>query len=103
MVGRLDLAIARAQRQLSASITKTGQVIVITDSADDLEKTLQAAIEAANQGNRVSVLAVGTSEGAPLKNAKRRAVTQTIRVALYSPKLIFLSSNQLQQQVLANL
>jgi len=68
--GRLDLAIARAQRLLSTSITKTGQVIVITDSTDDLDKTLQAATEAANQGNRVSMLAVGTSEGAPLKNAK---------------------------------
>jgi Ca-activated chloride channel family protein len=68
--GRLDLAIERAQQQLSASITKAGQVIAITDSADDLEKALQAAIEATRQGNQISVLAVGTSQGAPLKNPK---------------------------------
>jgi Ca-activated chloride channel family protein len=65
---RLDLAIDQASVLLSASISKTGQLVIFSDGAADIEKTIISARSAANQGHQISILAPGSLQGAPLKN-----------------------------------
>ncbi len=72
---RIDLAIAAAQGLLEASFAGNGQILVITAGAStDGTAAVQAALIAANQGHRVSVLAVGTWAGAPLLDLEGRLV-----------------------------
>lgn len=65
---RLDLAITRAGNLLDASVSRKGQILVITDRADNVEAATRAALEASSHGHRVNLLAVGTREGGPLRD-----------------------------------
>jgi Ca-activated chloride channel family protein len=70
---RIDLAISAAQGLLGASFTGKGQILVITAGAGiDGTRAVQAALTAANQGHRVSILAIGTAAGAPLLDLEGR-------------------------------
>ena len=72
---RIDLAISLAQDLLDASFAGKGQVLVITAGASvDDSRAVQAALSAANQGHRVSILAIGTAAGAPLLDLEGRQV-----------------------------
>ena len=72
---RIDLAIGLAQDLLEASFAGIGQILIITAGAsDDSASVLEAALAAANQGHRVSVLAIGTAAGAPLLDPEGRLV-----------------------------
>jgi len=53
---RVDLAIARAQDLLLASISGKGQIIVITSGIDRYSQALQAASAARERGHRVSIM-----------------------------------------------
>jgi len=67
---RLDRAIDEAARLLDAGGATSGRIVVLTDRAGD-EPALaeQAASRAAAAGHTVSVLGVGTSDGAPIPAA----------------------------------
>ncbi|MBT8435414.1 MAG: VWA domain-containing protein, partial [Gammaproteobacteria bacterium] len=70
---RIDLAIAAAQDLLEASFAGKGQVLIITAGASiDGTRAVQAAADAAGQGHRVSILAIGTEAGAPLLDQEGR-------------------------------
>ena len=72
---RIDLAISAAQGLLEASFAGKGQILVITAGARiDGTGAVQAALTAANQGHRVSILAIGTAAGAPLLDLEGRQV-----------------------------
>ncbi len=79
---RLDLALNKATRLLAASISKTGQIMVITDGSSHFKLALESATEASRLGNRVSVLVVGNLLGGPMKSAdgglKRNSTGQFI-------------------------
>ena len=66
---RLDLAIASAQELLSASIAKRGQIVVISAGGGDIQLAVQAAAAASELGNRVSLLAIGSEAGGPVRDA----------------------------------
>ena len=62
---RLDRGLAEARKLIEGTDVRVGQVIVITDSTPDAAALAEAkALSAA--GIRISVLAVGTREGAPV-------------------------------------
>ena len=65
---RIDLALAAARGLLEASISGRGQILLVTAGAGNPESAAQAALTAGERGHRVSVLAVGTAEGGPLKD-----------------------------------
>ncbi len=65
---RIDLGIDSAQQLLEASVAGRGHIIVISTGSDDVDRTVDMARRAAGQGHRVSVLAVGTAEGGPLRD-----------------------------------
>lgn len=65
---RLDLAIDRAVELLSAAGVSGGEVTALTDNPADA-RTRAAAARLAEAGHRLSILAVGTAAGAPLKRA----------------------------------
>lgn len=67
---RVDLAITAAQGLLEASVAGKGQMLIIADVADDIDAATRAALEAGDRGHSVTVLAVGTTEGGPLRDAK---------------------------------
>jgi Ca-activated chloride channel family protein len=70
---RIDLAISTAQGLLEASFAGKGQILVITAGASiDGTRAVQAALNAANLGHRVSILAIGTAAGAPLLDLEGR-------------------------------
>ena len=72
---RIDLAISAAQNLLEASFAGKGQIVVITAGAStDGTGAMQAALKAANQGHRISILAIGTAAGAPLLDLEGRQV-----------------------------
>ncbi|MGI9295251.1 MAG: VWA domain-containing protein [Pseudomonadales bacterium] len=72
---RIDLAIGTAQGLLEASFARKGQILVITAGASiDGTRAVQAALKAANQGHRLSILAIGTAAGAPLLDLEGRLV-----------------------------
>lgn len=64
---RLDLAIERAVQLLNQAGVQQGHILYIGDQ-QVIERDLTAATNAAEQGHRLSVLAVGTSAGKPLRN-----------------------------------
>jgi Ca-activated chloride channel family protein len=66
---RPDLGLAKAGELLAAVGARDGEVILVSDDPGD-DRALSAAGTLANQGHRVSVLGVGTSEGAPVPGAK---------------------------------
>jgi len=66
---RLDQAITSAQELLTASIARHGQIVVISAGGGDIELAVQAAGEASQPGNRVSVIAIGSEAGGPIRDS----------------------------------
>ncbi|MGB5598483.1 MAG: VWA domain-containing protein [Thiothrix litoralis] len=66
----LSPAIQRSVELLQQSGMKQGNVLLITDGASDPEAAVSAAEIALSQGYRVSVLSLGTAEGAPVARAQ---------------------------------
>lgn len=66
---RLDLALDKAVQLLTASITKTGQVYIITDGSSHFEQTVKIASEAGFAATYISALVIGSPQGGPMKNA----------------------------------
>ena len=66
---RPDLALALARAMLAESGAAAGEVILVGDSAGD-ERTLAAARALAGAGFPLSVLAVGTAHGGPVRLAE---------------------------------
>lgn len=62
---RADLGLRRAGELLAQAGHRSGEIILIADSADDV-RAVEAAAELAAKGFTVSVLALGTPEGAPI-------------------------------------
>ena len=81
---RTDLAINTSADLLSASITGSGQILLVASDVGDIDSAIEAAANARELGNRVSLLAIGTEAGGPLKNANgeimRDASAQVILV-----------------------
>jgi Ca-activated chloride channel family protein len=65
---RIDLAIDVAAELLAASVAGNGQIFIVTAGDTDSQEAVQAALNAANLGHSVSVLAIGTAAGGPLLN-----------------------------------
>ncbi|GJM07947.1 MAG: hypothetical protein DHS20C11_02230 [Lysobacteraceae bacterium] len=61
---RLDRALAHAADLLEQAMMPNGRLVVVTDSAGDAD--IDQAAELAQRGVSVSVLAVGTEQGAPI-------------------------------------
>ncbi len=74
---RIDFAIDAAQRLLQTSIAGSGQIVIITGGSESIEAAVQAAYRANQQGNQVSVLAIGTTAGGPLINSNGGLVRDT--------------------------
>ena len=66
---RIDLAIVAAEELLLASIAGNGQIFIITAGDTNSQEAVQAALNAADLGHSVSILAIGTAAGGPLLNA----------------------------------
>jgi Ca-activated chloride channel family protein len=64
---RLDLAIVKAVELLKQAGVPQGHILAITDATVN-ERDLLAATEANAQGHRLSVLAIGTAAGSPLRD-----------------------------------
>lgn len=62
----LTPAIQRSVELLKQSGMKQGNILLITDGASDPEEAVTAAEEAAGLGYNVSVLSIGTADGAPV-------------------------------------
>jgi Ca-activated chloride channel homolog len=73
---RADLGLLRAGKLLNQAGADGGQVLLIADGvpASDATATERAAARLKSEGYRVSVLGVGTKEGAPLTNAQGELV-----------------------------
>ena len=67
---RLDQAITSAQELLTASIAKRGHIVVISAGGGDIQLAAQAAAAASELGNRVSLLAIGSEAGGPIRDAE---------------------------------
>ncbi len=65
---RADLGIEAAADLLRASASGRGQILLLTDGIDEPELAVRAALAASDAGQRVSVLAIGTAEGGPLRD-----------------------------------
>ncbi len=65
---RADLGIEAAAGLLRASVAGQGQILLLTDGVDETELAVRAALAASEAGHRVSVLAIGTAEGGPLRD-----------------------------------
>ena len=63
---RTDLALAHAGRLLQQAGVSHGQVILIGDGIEPLQTSLKQARQLRANGHRLSVLAVGTRNGAPI-------------------------------------
>jgi Ca-activated chloride channel family protein len=84
---RPDLGLDRARRLLERAGVVAGDVILVGDSAGD-ERTAAAARALARAGFRVSVLAVGTPEGGPVRRADGSlAKTESGEVVVTRPDL----------------
>lgn len=63
---RLDLALLKADELLNNAGMQHGEVFLITDGAESLDTAEKATSQLRKHGHRVSVLAIGTQEGAPI-------------------------------------
>lgn len=63
---QVNQAIAKSAELLSNTGLRHGEIIIVTDGAATPAAALDAAREARNAGFRVSVLGVGTADGAPI-------------------------------------
>ncbi|MEO8009201.1 MAG: VWA domain-containing protein, partial [Betaproteobacteria bacterium] len=70
--GRADLGLLKAGELLRQAGTSNAQVLLIADGirADDLAPSERAAARLRQEGYRVSILGVGTENGAPLTDAE---------------------------------
>ena len=66
---RPDLGLAKAGELLTQAGAREGEVILVGDDAGD-DRALAAAADLRAQGRRVSVIGVGTGEGAPVPGAR---------------------------------
>ncbi len=66
---RTDLALAEAGKLLRQAGAPRGEILLITGSVPDLEAARAAAEKLRAAGDRVSVLGVGTEQGAPIPQA----------------------------------
>lgn len=66
---RTDLALTQAADLLRQAGAREGEVILITDSIQPVDKARDAAQRLWSDGHRVSVLAIGTAAGAPVRLA----------------------------------
>ncbi|SDY09492.1 Ca-activated chloride channel family protein [Allochromatium warmingii] len=66
---RTDLALEQAAGMLERAGSGAGHVVLITDGVGELAGSLAAARALATAGHRLSVLAVGTLDGAPVPRA----------------------------------
>lgn len=62
-------ALAKAQQLLSASGAHDKRIVVVTDGFDDPAVVLRKAVALKAQGIAINVVGVGTTGGAPLRNA----------------------------------
>ena len=69
---RVDLSLSVAQKLLLTSLAQNAHIFLLTDGASGLDAAKQQAQQAKKNGHRVSVLAFGTQEGGPLKDATGR-------------------------------
>ena len=90
---RIDLAIDEAVQLLKQSDFKKGNILLITDGLADLEKTIERAKKAKEEGYKISILAVGTIKGATIPLAGGRVYTKSDG----SPIIASLDEGQLQQ------
>lgn len=73
---RLDLALQEAKDLMARGGALSGRVIVLADSAgENPGKSIKAAKELNTLGYQVSVLGIGTIEGATLQTADGKAIT----------------------------
>ncbi|MEP6969757.1 MAG: VWA domain-containing protein, partial [Betaproteobacteria bacterium] len=73
---RADLGLRKAGELLQQAGVRNGQILLIADEidADQIAATREAAARLARDGHRVSVLGVGTAQGAPVLNADGQAL-----------------------------
>jgi Ca-activated chloride channel family protein len=69
---RIDLAIISADLLLQASLADNGQILIVTAGDSRGGQAVSAALNAADNGHRVSVFAVGSPTGGPLQDSKGR-------------------------------
>ncbi len=62
----IDLAILRAIDVLEQTTPGEGSILLITDGTNDVRLAREAAQQAVSKGYTVSIMAIGTEEGAPL-------------------------------------
>jgi Ca-activated chloride channel family protein len=68
---RVDRAIDEARKLLEQAAAGDGEIVLLTDGAGDRpEATIAAARNAAQAGYPVSVLGIGTAEGAPIPGSR---------------------------------
>jgi Ca-activated chloride channel family protein len=72
---RPDLAISEAVSVLKRADAARGEIVLIADNAGDTAATAKAASDARKAGYTVSVLGIGTEEGATLQTAGGQAIT----------------------------
>lgn len=83
---RLDLAIGEAQGLLSRAGAAKGRIVVIADDAGlDPAASLKAAMAVRRAGYQLSILGVGTTEGADLRSAQGRTSTAKDGSAITAP------------------
>lgn len=82
---RIDLAIEKGVDLLSQASVQQGQLILITDSSVRA-KDIAAASVAKTTGHRLSVIGVGTEQGAPLRSEDGRFL-QDAKGAIVVPQL----------------
>ncbi len=71
---RIDQAILMAEKVLQGSLSTTSHIYILSDGVSELEAAVTAAKNAANNGLSVSVLALGTEQGGPIKDSSGRLI-----------------------------
>jgi len=74
---RIDLAIEQARDLLLASPSSNGQILLVASGVGEPERALQAAAAARAHGERVSILAIGTTAGGPIIEADGKLARNT--------------------------
>lgn len=69
---RVDLSLSVAVKILQASSSKNAHIYLLTDGASDLGAAMEQAAQAKKSGYRTNLLAFGTEQGGPLKDATGR-------------------------------
>ena len=90
---RLDLALKQAQTLFINAGINTGDIVVIADGFENQPATLQIAQQLHQSGYRLSVIGVGSLQGAPLSNGQG----DVIRDRNNKPVLVKLEQQALRQ------